>query len=159
MSNLVLGAAIRDGVCDFDFASGSSWISLGAPWRGSPLDMFFCASDAVAGNLAQEFLFPALKAHYCDDEGNVLAAYASLTSGDAAFNNATSNGPIMSIAQTHVNRSICGTTPQGLANDTASAFMKYTAEVLNWSRGDGARQWPLPLQLFGQTRREQSAPP
>lgn len=110
MGNLMLAAAVRDGVCSFD--SSSSWYMVNGPMEGSKAADFaahICANNSTIGEAIRKL---AEDLHYCraDDPSQPNEAYVSMATTYPGLKG------VKEALTSVVKGGICGVSPFGLTS-------------------------------------------
>lgn len=127
MGNLILGQALREGVCTMDKDS-TYWLSISAPWEGSKAcDWLQNICDGKGGSVLQ---WLAKEMSYCDN-GKIHQAYVSMKPSNPVFNG------LKDAVIPYVDAAMCGTSAYGLTSVYSAAMEALSAEVQYGEKDDG----------------------
>ncbi len=133
MGNLVIAAAIKNGICDLD--NTTSWYSIQAPYLGSVASMYLekvCRAKHFFTRIIHRI---AALFGYCQEDDNLpCAAYTTM---NPDFRDNTSFKELQTIAKSRVTGSVCGTSAWGLNTHYAPGLSILSALVGFKEKNDG----------------------
>lgn len=129
MGNMVMAAALRDGVCKLD--PSAKWFAASAPFVGSKAANFvddICANNSTIDEALRKV---AALLHYCraDDPTQPARAYLSMKTSYPGLHG------LMDVAGQYVSGALCGTSPFGLTS-LYSIPMEALSDLVHYHEDD-----------------------